>query len=90
MKHGSILQWLVYFRLRMNRECSKKDRIYTLIVKVARSHPLALPFTGFGGSGLTRFGSIAVAIIRADKIFPSVLGAANLRFLPIELDNILQ
>ena len=68
----------------------KDGEIHTLIVNVARSHPLALGFPGFGGSGLNRLGSIAVAIILADKTFVECLGTTNLRLFPIELANILK
>ena len=63
--------------------------IHTLIVNVARSHPLALGFPGFGGSGLIRLGSMAVAIILADKTFAKCLGTTPLIFFPIELDNMM-
>lgn len=58
------------------------------MVNVARSHPLTRGLPGFGGSGLSALGSMAVAIILEGNATFILLGATNFKVLPIEVVNI--
>jgi len=60
----------------------------TLMVNVARSHPLTRGLPGFGGSGLSALGSMAVAIFLEGNATFILLGATNFKVLPIEVVNI--
>jgi hypothetical protein len=63
----------------------------TLIVKVARSHPLTLGFFALGASGLRSRGSIIVAMLRviAGATTRAKRGLSNLSVFPIVLVNMV-
>jgi hypothetical protein len=60
------------------------------MVNVARSHPFTRSLPGFGGSGLSPLGSMAVASVLEGKATFILRGKTNLfKVLPTELVNIL-